>query len=96
MRHLMEIAAFTAVAVSGSGLALAQSSWENELAIEIAAAQHCKVAYYSHVVERVVKGKKLVMAKAHCDDERVFDAMRPDEIEPFRFNECQPDPARAC
>ena len=59
-------------------------------------ARQCKVAYLSHVVERTVDGKKLVMAKAHCEDKRVFDAMRPDEFEPFQFNECQPESAQGC
>lgn len=76
--------------------AWAQSGWEDDLAMEIDLAEHCKVAYFSHVVERTVEGRKLVMAKAHCEDQRVFDAMRPDEFEPFRFNECQADTGTSC
>jgi hypothetical protein len=74
----------------------AQSGWEGDLAMEIDLAEHCRVAFLSHVVERAVDGKKLVMAKVHCEDQRVFDALRPDEFEAFRFNECQPDTGTAC
>ena len=74
----------------------AQEGWEADLTAEIDLAVGCKVAYLSHVVERVVDGKHLVMAKAHCEDQRVFDAMRPDEFEAFRFNECEGDATTAC
>ncbi len=74
----------------------AQSDWESDLAMEIDLAVGCKVAFLSHVVERDVDGKRLVMAKAHCEDQRVFDAMRPDEFAAFRFNECQADTTKAC
>jgi hypothetical protein len=37
------------------------------------------------------------MAKAHCEDKRVFDAMRPDEFAPFQLKECEPAAAaKAC
>jgi hypothetical protein len=73
-----------------------QSGWEADLTTEIDLAQGCKVAYLSHVVEHEVDCKRLVMAKAHCEDQRVFDAMRPDDLEAFRFNECEPDTTKAC
>jgi hypothetical protein len=74
----------------------AQSGWEADLAVEIDLAVGCKLAYLSHIVERQVDGKQLVMAKAHCEDQRVFDAMRPDAFEAFRFNECEADTTKAC
>ncbi len=95
MRQQVGVLMFVAVLMSAAG-ARAQSGWEDELGIEIDQAEKCHVAYLSHVVERDVGGKKLVMAKVHCDDQRVFDAMRPDEFEPFKFNACQPDTTQAC
>lgn len=95
MRQLVSVLMLAAVIMGVTG-ARAQSGWEDELEIEIDQAEQCHVAYLSHVVERDVGGKKLVMAKVHCDDQRVFDAMRPDEFEPFQFNACQPDTPQAC
>lgn len=86
----------TSMALAATPPAMAQSGWEQELAIEIELAQKCKVAYLSHVVERTVDGKQLVMAKVHCEDQRVFDALRPDAYEPFQFNECEADKVKAC
>jgi hypothetical protein len=85
-----------AVLATIPGLVAAQSGWEVDLAAEIDLAKGCKIAFLSHVVERKVDNKDLVMAKAHCEDRRVFDAMRPDAFEPFRFNECQADSAQSC
>jgi hypothetical protein len=88
----------TAWLATGGAIAAApaRAAWQEDLAAEIELQRSCKVAYLSHVVERTVDGKRLVMAKAHCEDRRVFDAMRPDELEPFRFNECQPETAQTC
>ena len=90
-------------AILGVGLALAtatggwaQAVWEAELTQQIALAEACEVAYLSHVVEREVDGRKLVLAKVHCVDRRVFDASRTDEFESFRFNECQAEATTAC
>lgn len=95
MRVLAGVLMLTTMALGATG-ARAQSGWSDELGIEIGQAERCEVAYLSHVVERDVDGKKLVMAKVHCVDQRVFDAMRPDEFEPFRFNACQPDTSQTC
>ena len=92
MRRLALVLALAAAGAPAS----AQASWEADLTAEIDLAVGCKVAYLSHVVERVVDGKHLVMAKAHCEDLRVFDAMRSDDFEAFRFNECEADATKAC
>ena len=84
------------VLCTGAIAARAQSGWENELALEIEIAQKCKVAFLSHVVERTVDGRQLVMAKAHCEDQRVFDAVRQEQAEPFRFSECEAAAATSC
>ncbi|SLN54881.1 hypothetical protein [Oceanibacterium hippocampi] len=75
----------------GAGIiaAQAQATWEIDLAEEVMAAENCDVEYLSHVVEREIDGKQLVMVKVHCRDARAFDAMRPDEFELFQFNECR-------
>jgi hypothetical protein len=70
--------------------AMAQSGWEQDLAAELELAEQCAVSYLSHVVERTIDGRQVVMAKAHCEDGRVFDALRPDELEPFRLSACEP------
>jgi hypothetical protein len=88
--------AVMAATLASPGALLAAAGWEEDLTTEIDLTRHCKVAYLSHVVERTVDGRKLVMAKVHCEDKRVFDALRPDELEPFRFNECQPEAVQAC
>ena len=33
---------------------------------------------------------EVVIAKAHCEDGRVFDALQRDEPEDFELNECTP------
>lgn len=70
--------------------------WQEDLAAEIELTRNCDVAFLSHIVERTIDGRQVVMAKAHCADKRVFDAMRPDVGEPFRFSECQPDATQGC
>lgn len=95
-RALPRLALGTALLLAAAGIVQAQAGWEDELAAEIDLEHGCRIAYLSHIVERVVEGKRLVMAKAHCEDERVFDAMRPDEFAPFQLRECEPATARAC
>lgn len=74
----------------------ARAGWQDDLAAEIGMAQGCRVAFLSHVVERTVAGKQLVMVKVHCEDQRVFDALRPDAYEPFSFTACQPESQQGC
>jgi hypothetical protein len=78
------------------GTPRAQVGWQEDLAAEIKVTQNCAVSYLSHIVERTVDGRQLVMAKAHCADDRVFDALRSDAHAPFQFNECQPDATQGC
>ncbi len=40
-----------------------------------------------HIIERTVEGHEVVRAKVNCDDERSFDAFRPDGSDPFQFTE---------
>lgn len=68
----------------------AAAAWQEDLAVELRAATGCRVAYLSQVVERMVDGRQVILAKAHCEDGRVFDASRTDAVAPFEFKECQP------
>jgi hypothetical protein len=40
------------------------------------------------VIERLVKGQLVVIAKAHCEDGRTFDAVQRNELEDFEIHEC--------
>ena len=66
------------------------AGWQEDLALEIRVAKACNVVYLSQVVERLVDGRQVIFAKAHCEDGRVFDATRTDVLAPFEFKECQP------
>ncbi len=65
----------------------ALAGWEEELAEQIEYEHDCKVAFLSRIIERTVEGHKVVRAMVHCDDERSFDAFRPDGFDPFQFTE---------
>ncbi len=74
----------------------ATSEWAEELKFQIREQFSCKVNLISQVVERDVEGKRVVMAKIHCEDNRTFDAFRDEEFADFKFNECEPPEQRAC
>jgi hypothetical protein len=74
-------------------IALAQpalANWQEDLAAQLRWDHDCKVNFYSGVIERVIDGNQVVIAKAHCDDGRVFDAIQHNELEEFEINECTP------
>lgn len=48
------------------------------------------MSYYSGVIERLVEDNLVVIAKAHCEDGRTFDALQQNEIEEFEITECTP------
>jgi hypothetical protein len=70
--------------------------WTEDLTFQIRDEFGCEVNLISQVVERVVAGKRVVMAKVHCEDKRTFDAFRGAEFADFKFNECEPPEQRAC
>ncbi len=63
------------------------AGWEEELVGQIEREHDCKAAFLSRMIERTVEGHKVVRAKVHCDDERSFDAFRPDGSDLFQFTE---------
>jgi hypothetical protein len=73
--------------VSAALAAPALAGREEELAEQIRHEHDCKAAFLSHIIERTVEGHKVVRAKVHCDDERSFDAFRPDGFDPFQSTE---------
>ena len=82
--------------VSAAALALsvfsasALADWEDDLAAQLRWDHECLVQYYSGVIERMVEGQLLVIAKAHCEDGRTFDATQRNELEDFEITECTP------
>lgn len=68
----------------------ALADWQEDLAQQLRWDHECQVAYYSGVIERLVEGNLVVIAKAHCEDGRTFDALQENEIEEFEITECTP------
>lgn len=85
MRSLLVAAIATLAPVLAAGQ---EPAWQSELTDEIAQSENCEVKFLSQVVERTVNGQSIIMAKAHCLDDRVFDAWRDDPAAPFSFKEC--------
>ena len=79
-----------------SATAQESGSWRFDVREEARETQQCEIAYFSHVVERTIKGEAVVMAKIHCDDSRAFDALRKGEDAFFTFTKCRGRDERAC
>jgi hypothetical protein len=85
----MRLSALATIVAMIASVAHAQEpAWQAQLADEIGLVEDCELRFVSQVVERTVDGRQIVMAKAHCADERVFDAWRDDPLAPFTFKEC--------
>jgi hypothetical protein len=92
-RRALPAAAAASCAALLAAAALAQeSNWQALASSLLMSEKNCEVQFYSGVVERVIDGKHLVIAKAHCKDKRAFDVARNSQFEPFTFKECQPQP----
>ena len=68
----------------------ARADWADDLAAQLRWDHNCVVEFYSGVIERLVEGNLVVIAKAHCEDGRTFDAIQNNELEEFEINECTP------
>jgi hypothetical protein len=68
----------------------ALAGWQDDLSAQLRWDHQCQVAFYSGVIERLVNGQQVVIAKAHCEDGRTFDAIQHNELEEFEINECTP------
>ena len=80
----------------GSQAAAQERQWQRDLAREVQGLLDCQVAFLSHVVEREVEGRELVMAKVHCLDQRSFDAVRQEATGRFEFKECTRENTQTC
>ena len=73
--------------LSATALALAAlpapalADWQDDLAAQLRWDHDCLVQYYSGVIERMIDGQLVVIAKAHCEDGRTFDATQRNELE---------------
>ncbi|MBL4721754.1 MAG: hypothetical protein JKY20_11570 [Alphaproteobacteria bacterium] len=82
--------------VTPTASAQESGSWRFDIREEALETHHCKIDYFSHVVERIINGKSVVMAKVHCGDSRAFDAIRNGEDEFFTFTKCRERDERVC
>ena len=68
----------------------ALADWQDDLAAQLRWDHECVVQFYSGAIERLIEGQMVVIAKAHCDDGRTFDAIQRNELEDFELPECTP------
>ena len=68
----------------------ALADWQEDLAAQLRWDHACVVQLYSGVIERMMEGELVVIAKAHCEDGRTFDAIQRNELEDFEITECTP------
>jgi hypothetical protein len=68
----------------------ALADWQEDLAAQLRWDHECVVQFYSGVIERMIEGQMVVIAKAHCEDGRTFDAIQRNELEDFEITECTP------
>lgn len=71
-------------------------NWILELSEEIWFEHACRVAFFSHVVERETKAGRVLFVKVHCEDQRSFDVSQSGSDAPFIFSECTPREKNAC
>ena len=70
--------------------------WGPALTQQILDEHHCVVAFLSQVVEREVDGIEIVIAKAHCEDDRAFDIYREGILRRFQITECEVPDQETC
>jgi hypothetical protein len=68
----------------------ALADWEEDLAAQLRWDHDCVLNLLSQVLEREIDGQLVVIAKAHCEDGRTFDAVQRNELEDFEITECTP------
>ena len=99
LRHRSLLVAIGLLLIVALVFVLAQSAaaqWEDELTRQVDQDEGCEVAFLSHVIEREIDGRQVVMVKVHCTDERDFDALRDDKFKPFQFTACEPRNVESC
>lgn len=73
-----------------------REDWAPALARQILEDHQCVVAFLSQVVERQVDGREMVIAKAHCEDDRAFDVYRLGRLTRFDITECERPNQETC
>jgi hypothetical protein len=68
----------------------ALADWQEDLAAQLRWDHECIVRFYSGVIERMIDNQMVVIANAHCEDGRTFDATQRNELEDFEITECTP------
>ena len=71
-------------------------NWRVIVTDDIWVEHGCKVAFFSHIVERETETGSVVLVKVHCEDKRSFDAAQSGAEEPFTFKECTPRATKTC
>lgn len=66
----------------------AEPGWQAKLSRQLAAEEGCVVAFYSQISIVQQNGREIVAARAHCEDQRAFDATRIAPAEVFDLREC--------
>ena len=90
------LVALCLVLLLDAGAMAQERQWQRDLAREIRGLLDCQVAFLSHVVEREIEGREVVMAKVHCLDQRSFDAVRHGATDRFEFKECTRESTQTC
>ena len=65
------------------------SDWQGELQRQLKEEYNCDVAYLSRMEKRNVEGREIIFVRAHCFDQRSFDATRQGEAERFVIKSCE-------
>ena len=77
------------LAIASGHSVAAVPAWQQTLMNLMASEHGCQVAYFTGVVERTIDGRQVLIARAHCEDGRAFDASRDDKSAPFVVRACQ-------
>ncbi len=90
------LAALAMVLVATHGAGADRRDWAPALTAQIFDEHQCVVAFLSQVVEREVDGRPVVIAKAHCEDDRAFDVYREGRLSRFEITECEVPDQEVC
>jgi hypothetical protein len=73
----------------------AMADWQEDLVAQLLWDLDCTVALISGAMEREIEGERVIIGKVHCEDGRVFDAIRRHELDDFEVTQCTTD-EQAC
>jgi len=72
-----------------------RADWQSDLHDQLLHEQNCEVLFLSDLEERVVEGQPVVFVRAHCADQRAFDASRTGGAAHFKLQACDKN-VKAC